>query len=451
MYTCKITGIDNTNQYEELIRVFMPDKKYRLLTDFSDDSCDCSTLNYDGDKNKLKRQLYRELESYTGKSPKWGILTGIRPVKLAGEKYKQTGDIQKVKAELESEYLLEPSKSALTVEILEYQLNTAGLPENNSVSVYLGIPFCPTRCLYCSFTSNQVKQSEIERYMDALYKEIEYCSHKMTEGKYKLESFYIGGGTPTTLDEQQLDKLLAKICMSFDMSNIAEFTVEAGRPDTITEEKLCIMKKHGVTRISINPQTMKQKTLELIGRKHTVEETASAFEMALDSGISSINADLIAGLPEESFEDFKDSLDKVIAYGPDNITLHTLAVKRASRLKEMDEEFNYKDEELREQMLIYASDALRNAGYRPYYLYRQKHTSGNTENIGYCRNDAVSVYNIRIMEEAQSILAMGAGGISKVFFPAENRLERVANVSNYEIYIDRIEEMIQRKEENFWR
>ena len=168
MYTCKITGIDNTNQYEELIRVFMPDKKYRLLTVFSDGSCDCSTLNYDGDKNKLKRQLYRELESYTGKSPKWGILTGIRPVKLAGEKYKQTGDIQKVKAELESEYLLEPSKSALTVEILEYQLNTAGLPENNSVSVYLGIPFCPTRCLYCSFTSNQVKQSEIERYMEAL-------------------------------------------------------------------------------------------------------------------------------------------------------------------------------------------------------------------------------------------------------------------------------------------
>ena len=165
----------------------------------------------------------------------------------------------------------------------------------------------------------------------------------------------------------------------------------------------------------------------------------------------SVNADLIAGLPEESFDDFRNSLDRIIAYGADNITLHTLAVKRASRLKEIDEEFNYKDEELREQMLGYAEEALRTAGYRPYYLYRQKHTSGNTENIGYCRNDAVSVYNIRIMEEAQSILAMGAGGISKVYFPEENRLERVANVSNYEIYIDRIEEMTQRKEKNFWR
>ena len=196
---------------------------------------------------------------------------------------------------------------------------------------------------------------------------------------------------------------------------------------------------------------MKQKTLELIGRKHTVEETDKAFDMARLIWDGSVNADLIAGLPEESFDDFRNSLDRIIAYGADNITLHTLAVKRASRLKEIDEEFNYKDEELREQMLGYAEEALRTAGYRPYYLYRQKHTSGNTENIGYCRNDAVSVYNIRIMEEAQSILAMGAGGISKVYFPEENRLERVANVSNYEIYIDRIEEMTQRKEKNFWR
>ena len=294
-------------------------------------------------------------------------------------------------------------------------------------------------------------KSETDRYLEALNKEIEYCGYKVREKGYKLESFYIGGGTPTTLDELQLNNLLEKINSSFDMSSVIEFTVEAGRPDTITDEKLRIMESYGVTRISINPQTMKQETLDIIGRKHTVEQTAEAFKMAAASDICSINADLIAGLPEESYDDFRDSLDKVISYGADNITLHTLAVKRASRLKEMDEEFNYKDEELREQMLIYASEALRNAGYTPYYLYRQKHTSGNTENIGYCRNDAVSVYNIRIMEEAQSILAMGAGGISKVYFPAENRLERVANVSNYEIYIDRIEEMIHRKEKNFWR
>jgi len=211
------------------------------------------------------------------------------------------------------------------------------------------------------------------------------------------------------------------------------------------------MKKYGVDRISINPQTMKQETLDLIGRRHTVEETEKAFEMARKVDIKHVNADLIAGLPEESFDDFKHSIDKMIEFGAENITIHTLAVKRASRLKEMDEEFNYKDEELREQMLLYAQDALGEAGYKPYYLYRQKHTSGNTENIGYCKDDAVSVYNIRIMEEAQSILAMGAGGISKVYYPEENRLERVANVSNYEIYIDRIEEMKERKEKNFWR
>lgn len=451
MYTCKLTGIENTNQYEELIRVFMPDRNYTLFTGEADTPCDCNTFVFDGDKNKLKRQIYRELEMYTGKSPKWGILTGIRPVKLACEMLRASGDIDRVKAELEAEYLLDPSKSALTTEILQYQLEKVGLPEDNSLSVYLGIPFCPTRCLYCSFTSNQVAKSETDRYLEALNKEIEYCGYKVREKGYKLESFYIGGGTPTTLDELQLNNLLEKINSSFDMSSVIEFTVEAGRPDTITDEKLRIMESYGVTRISINPQTMKQETLDIIGRKHTVEQTAEAFKMAAASDICSINADLIAGLPEECYDDFRDSLDKVISYGADNITLHTLAVKRASRLKEMDEEFNYKDEELREQMLIYASEALRNAGYTPYYLYRQKHTSGNTENIGYCRNDAVSVYNIRIMEEAQSILAMGAGGISKVYFPAENRLERVANVSNYEIYIDRIEEMIHRKEKNFWR
>jgi oxygen-independent coproporphyrinogen-3 oxidase len=235
------------------------------------------------------------------------------------------------------------------------------------------------------------------------------------------------------------------------MSELREFTIEAGRPDTITEEKLQIMKKYGVDRISINPQTMKQETLDLIGRRHTVEETVEAFGMANKVDIKHVNADLIAGLPDETFEDFKYSIDKMIEFGAENITIHTLAVKRASRLKEMDEEFNYKDEELREEMLLYAQKVLGEAGYKPYYLYRQKHTSGNTENIGYCKGDAVSIYNIRIMEEAQSNLALGAGGISKVYFPEENRLERVPNVSNYEIYIDRIDEMIDRKEKNFWR
>ena len=210
------------------------------------------------------------------------------------------------------------------------------------------------------------------------------------------------------------------------------------------------MQDNGVGRISINPQTMHQETLDLIGRRHTVEQTREAFRMAKAAGFECINTDLIAGLPGEDYPAFAQSLDEVLELGADNITLHTLAVKRASRLKEMDENFNYREEELREKMLTHASETLRGAGFRPYYLYRQKHTSGNTENIGYCREDKISVYNIRIMEERQSILALGAGGISKIFFPAENRLERVANVSNYEIYIERIDEMIARKRNKFF-
>ncbi|MGN0703927.1 MAG: hypothetical protein ACI4LD_05140, partial [Lentihominibacter sp.] len=184
MYTCRITGTDNTNQYEELIRVFMPDRNYRLLTDSTDEVCGYSSFAYDGDRNELKRRLYRDLEKHTGKSPKWGILTGIRPVKLAGEMYRKCGDLMQVRRDLEREYLLDRSKSSLTAEILEYQLKTAGLPQENSMSVYLGIPFCPTRCLYCSFTSNQVERTEIDRYLEALYREIEYCGKRVRAGNY---------------------------------------------------------------------------------------------------------------------------------------------------------------------------------------------------------------------------------------------------------------------------
>ena len=462
MYIFKINGIENTNQYEELIKVFLTQDEYRLMKPEamqsagfqeeiqSAEPCVSKEFIFDGDKDKLKREIYRYLENETGKSPKWGILTGIRPVKLAGEMTDLLGHDETLR-KLDDEYLLHPEKSSLITDILGYQRRLLGKPEKDSLSIYLGIPFCPTRCLYCSFTSNQVKKPDIDRYLQALHKEIEYCGAKMAKRKDAPESLYIGGGTPTTLDEVQLEELLKKISVCFDLSRLKEFTVEAGRPDTITPEKLQVMKCYGVDRISINPQSMKQHTLELIGRAHTVDQTLEAFKMARDAGFDCINTDLIAGLPEESLEDFKNSVDTMIGLGAENITVHTLAVKRASRLKELDAEFNYRREDLREEMLTYAHEALGKAGYEPYYLYRQKHTSGNTENIGFCKKDLISAYNVRIMEEAQSILALGAGGISKVYYPEENRLERVANVSNYEIYIERINEMIQRKETNFWR
>lgn len=480
MYRCRIEGAGQLNQYEELIKVFLPKDQYQITRESIDDSGSVNVSELDkvfrfqGDKDKLKREIYRDLQYKTGKSPKWGILTGIRPVKLAGELYdslaaKQPAltdthgakthetkkcdvkTLRKVQEVLEQKYLLHPSKSALVMEILEYQRNFLGRPDPDSVSIYLGIPFCPTRCLYCAFTSNQVARPEVDRYLEALFQELSYCAGLVGEGARIAESIYIGGGTPTTLDEKQLAAFLQKIADSFDAKACKEYTLEAGRPDTITAEKLAVLKRYGVGRISINPQTMKEETLKVIGRAHTAEDTLRAFALARNAGIGCINADLIAGLPGETLEDFNESLAQVIALGAENITIHTLAVKRASRLKLLDPAFHYKNETLRDDMLADAHEMLRKHGYRPYYLYRQKHTSGNTENIGFCKNDTLSVYNIRIMEEAQSILALGAGGISKIYFPAENRLERVANVSNYEIYIERIEEMIQRKADNLWR
>ncbi|MBQ9708286.1 MAG: coproporphyrinogen dehydrogenase HemZ [Firmicutes bacterium] len=440
-------NLQNINQYEELIKVFLQPSEYEITEDESEAD---RIFSFEGDKDALKREIYGLLSSVTGKSPKWGILTGIRPVKLAGELLDEYRDADHVRQILSERYLLHESKQRLVTDILNYQRKQLGKPDRDSLSVYVGIPFCPTRCLYCSFTSNQVGDEEMERYLGALLKEIEYCGRAAEADGFHVESVYIGGGTPTSLSAEQLDVLLTAIEDSFDLSGAREFTVEAGRPDTITAEKLTALKDHGVGRISINPQSMKQETLELIGRRHDTEQVREAFRLAKESEIGSVNADLIAGLPGEDLPDFERSLGEIINLGADNITLHTLAVKRASRLKEQDEHFNYRDEELRESMLTLAREKLRAEGYLPYYLYRQKHTSGNTENIGYCREGHISTYNVRIMEEAQSILAMGAGGISKIYFPDENRLERVANVSNYEIYIERIDEMIERKNKGFF-
>ena len=449
MYSVKIflEGLDNINQYEELIKVFLQPSEYEI-TDSADDA-DFS-FSFDGDKNKLKREIFDALSAVTGKRPKWGILTGIRPVKLAGEYYGRLGSYDMVREEMEREYLIHPEKSMLLTDILKYQTDEMGRPEDNSLSIYIGIPFCPTRCLYCSFTSNQVKETEIARYLEALYREIRFAGAAAEAEGFNIESVYIGGGTPTTLSSLQIDSLLTEVEEAFDLGSVREFTVECGRPDTITEDKLSVLDKHGVGRISINPQTMKESTLRIIGRNHTVQQVRDAFEMSRRGDIGTVNADLIAGLPDESTDDFKKSLDEIVQLGAGNITLHTLAVKRASKLKEVDETFNYRQEKICGEMLAYAGEKLKSEGYIPYYLYRQKHTSGNTENIGYCRAGEISRYNVRIMEEAQSILALGAGGISKIYFPESNRLERVANVSNYEIYIERIDEMIDRKKKGFF-
>ena len=457
LYNILIENITDKYDFNELIKVFLRPDEYRLFTEKeyegpTDENDALIVFNEQGFNNKdhIKREIYMGLSQLTGLRPPWGILTGVRPVKLAGEIFDKTGSEDQVLKKLTDFYLLSEEKAGLLTGTYEYQQLMCNKPPANSAGLYIGIPFCPTRCLYCSFTSNQQGPEEIALYMDALRREIEYAGKAARDSGMMIESAYIGGGTPTTLTSQQLDSLLGWVQESFDLSCLKEFTVEAGRPDTITAEKLNVLKKNGIDRISINPQTMKDETLQIIGRAHKAEDIRKAFAMAEEAGGFIINADLIAGLPGETADDMEDSLNEIIGLGPENITVHTLAVKKASRLIEKAPDYHYDHAETVEAMLAKSKEMLSEAGYRPYYLYRQKHMAGALENVGYCRDDTPSIYNIRIMEEKQNILALGAGGISKRYYPDENRLERVPNVSNYSIYIDRLDEMKARKEKNFF-
>ncbi|MCL1809969.1 MAG: coproporphyrinogen dehydrogenase HemZ [Clostridiales bacterium] len=435
-----LKGVQNKYEYEELIKVFLRPGQYRITMSGGPAP----------DKNQLKREIFCLLSKLTGKVHEWGILTGVRPVKLAGELYDRLGGRRQAIDALAREYMLSAEKAELIVSIHEYQRRLLGKPEKGSVGVYVGIPFCPTRCLYCSFASYQAPEFRILEYLDALFKEIEVAGRSMKESGMKPETVYIGGGTPTTLNPRDLERLLSHIERNLDLSRLAEYTVEAGRPDTVTPEKLKIIKGAGATRVSINPQSMHAKTLELIGRAHTPEDAVEAFAMSRHEKIGAVNMDVIAGLPGEDAGDFAGTLEQVVGLGPENVTVHTLAVKRASKLIDMDRDYHYGRGEEAREMLAAAGETLAGAGYRPYYLYRQKHMAGGLENIGWCRGDAAGVYNIRIMEEMQTVAAFGAGGITKVHYPSENRLERVPNVSNYEIYIARIDEMIKRKREKLF-
>lgn len=457
MYRIFAKSVRNINQYEELVKVFLKAEEYELTGtaqagdrfDFVIDESlpEYALLLHNARRDLIARQLYKSLMLHTGKTPEWGILTGIRPVKLVAEIARICGSVERAVEILQDEYLLSPAKAGMAGEICAYQREKLGAPHAGSVAVYIGIPFCPTRCMYCSFTSNAVSDAQHDLYMENLLREMSFVHEKMYAQSLRVESLYIGGGTPTALNPKNLDMLLENAVKLF--SPELEFTLEAGRPDTINEEKLRIIKAHGVERISINPQTVKQETLDIIGRAHSVDQVYTAYETANRIGFKSINTDLIAGLPGERLDDFVYSLGEILNLGADNITVHTLAVKRSSKLAEMDREYHHNGENIVPEMLCEAEQLLRSSGYLPYYLYRQKNMSGAMENVGWCKDDNLSVYNVRIMEEAQSIIAMGAGGISKAYFPAENRLERYPNVNNYEIYCERIADMLNRKKEMF--
>lgn len=460
MYNIILKNIDNKHEYEELIKVFLRPGEYQILT--GEEPAPERDGHFDGNplvfneknlnsKNAIKREIYETLSVLTAQRPEWGIHTGVRPVKMAAEMMRDFKNEQGVKEMLRESYFLSEKKADLLLEILKYQKKSVGKVPDNTLSVYIGIPFCPTKCVYCSFASNQASEEKMETYLSALFKETAFCGQAIGRAGRKLESLYVGGGTPTVLTETQLKRFLDKVTAAFEMGTTKEFTVEAGRPDTLNREKLKILKNAGVGRISINPQSMKDKTLALIGRSHNAADIARAYRQAREVGISNINCDLIAGLPEEDAKDFIETLNRVIDMGFENVTVHTLAIKRASRLIDIDNEFHYKQAQIVKQQLQEGELLLRAAGYVPYYLYRQKHMAGAFENIGWCKPGTESVYNIRIMEEAQTIVALGAGGISKAYYPEENRLERVPNVTNYEIYIERIDEMIGRKKENIFQ
>ena len=398
-----------------------------------------------------KRRVFDELAALTGYRPEWGTLTGVRPAKMVNELRGEGRSEKEIAEILRSKYYVNDEKIDLLFETCRNQKFITDVPAGRTAGVYIGIPFCPTRCLYCSFASNQASEEAMERYLNALLEEIDAVGKKLSDLNVRPESIYVGGGTPTSLSAFSLERLLLCVTETFDMSDVKEFCVEAGRPDTITADKLTAMKRFGVDRVSINPQTMNDETLSVIGRSHRVQDIYDAFESVKKSGIRHINTDIIAGLPGEDYEKFMHTLKSVIELEPDNITVHTLAVKRASRLKEQNENYHYENARGVGRMVSNARRILAENGYFPYYMYRQKHMTGNFENVSYARPGTESIYNIRIMDEHQTIVALGAGGISKAYYPEDNRLERVPNVTNFEIYIERLDEMIERKERALYK
>lgn len=397
-------------------------------------------------KNQLKKLIYRELCAYTGKTLPWGTLTGIRPVKIPMAMIEEGYSNLEAARYMWETYDVSKEKAALAISIANREREVLkGLDYEKGYSLYVGIPFCPSICLYCSFSSSPIKKWEdrVEDYLEALFKELEFLG-KAYAGR-KLNTVYVGGGTPTTLTASQLDRLLSCIEANFDFGDLKELTVEAGRPDSVTLEKFQVLKEHQVSRISINPQTMNQKTLDLIGRKHTAEEIKEAFHMARKAGFDNINMDLIVGLPGEHIEDVRHTMEELRALDPDSITVHSLAIKRAARLKLFRDAYEEIGLENSQEIMDLTYQYCTEQGVFPYYLYRQKNMAGNFENVGYAKVDKAGIYNILIMEEKQPIIALGAGGSSKLVFDHGKRIERVENVKDVTSYIARIDEMIERK------
>lgn len=408
------------------------------LNDKSCEACESVPLNAEvtvatPSALAVGRALFAAGKDLLGYIPPWGILTGVRPAKIARALLKSGNDMNKSKRILRDEYFLNPQKAALAVSVASNESKLLKKVGKNTCSLYISIPFCPSRCAYCSFVSYTTPRllSLVDEYIETLLKEIDDVFATIASVGLRLNTVYIGGGTPTTLSPEQLERLLSKICEKTDVSALSEFTLEAGRPDTITAEKLATAKKYGVTRISVNPQTLNDDILREIGRRHTVDDFYKAYEIAKNSGIRDINVDLIAGLPGDDYKNFSETMDKIIALKPTNITVHTFCVKKASDALRNNSGIYSANGGDAGKCVAYSQLSTKFAGYKPYYMYRQKNTIGNLENVGYSIEGHEGLYNIFMMEEEQTIFAVGAGAVTKlVKHDVDEGTNPIARISN---------------------
>ena len=458
-------------ELENLTRLFFPNEKITVIRDFSEPqppyiytevsdkitiSVNIGSFNKsetvvkkltDDDNELVSAQLlYKLLCDFTGLTQPWGILTGVRPVKLLRRLAEESNEEQAVK-KFEKDFFVSNEKIALSRETEHNERKILELSRPESFSLYVGIPFCPSRCSYCSFVMASIERAEklIEPYTKLLCEEIKRTAEIANKLGLRLETVYFGGGTPTTLSAEQLDTVLGTVNKSFDMSTCREFTVEAGRPDTIDIAKLFALKENKVDRISINPQTVNDEVLKTIGRKHTAQQFFDAFELARKCGFDNINTDLIAGLPTDTPESFKNSLDSIVRLNAECITVHTLCMKRASRLTTEGVTLDLQQARDAREMLAYTQNILGQNEYIPYYMYRQSRMVGNLENVGWSKKGFESLYNVYVMDETHTILACGSGGVTKLKRNNPDYLERIFNFKYPYEYIDRFDELIQRK------
>lgn len=458
-------------ELENLTRLFFPNEKITVIRDFSEPQPPCiytevsdkitisvnigsfnksetAAKRLTDDDNELvsAQLLYKLLCDFTGLTQPWGILTGVRPVKLLRRLAEESSEEQAVK-KFEKDFFVSNEKIALSRETEHNERKILELSKPESFSLYVGIPFCPSRCSYCSFVMASIERAEklIEPYTKLLCEEIKRTAEIANKLGLRLETVYFGGGTPTTLSAEQLDTVLGTVNKSFDMSTCREFTVEAGRPDTIDIAKLFALKENKIDRISINPQTVNDEVLKTIGRKHTAQQFFDVFELARKCGFDNINTDLIAGLPTDTPESFKNSLDSIVRLNAECITVHTLCMKRASRLTTEGVTLDLQQARDAREMLAYTQNILGQNEYIPYYMYRQSRMVGNLENVGWSKRGFESLYNVYVMDETHTILACGSGGVTKLKRNNPDYLERIFNFKYPYEYIDRFDELIQRK------